>query len=86
MAPSDLERRRRAIADALREAMAAPSLSRTSTWISAESHDSVDSHSDLDHSYPTDPDDGVEERASVPPLERVEAMSEHASRALFGHR
>ena len=63
MAPSDLEQRRLAIADALRAVMAEP--------------------------YPTPAfdrdDDGVEERASVPPLTRAEPMSKPASRALFGH-
>jgi hypothetical protein len=77
VSPSDIERRRLAIAEALRDVMREPA-------------SVADAHlATVTPLLPlaADPDDDlVEQRATVPPLEPAGEMSEIASDVLFGRR
>jgi hypothetical protein len=85
---SELESRRRAIADALREVMTEP-LSDASLPLTLV-HEPVDDYEEADAERSDDPDvveeiDDESTTPAIPPLERLGAMSPVAARALFGH-
>jgi hypothetical protein len=89
---NDLEQRRRAIADALREIMAEPLPARPPTPVDAPDESAVPvpqtSMATSDQAVTEEWDTAeLTERgeAMVPPLESVGSMSRTASLALFGH-
>jgi hypothetical protein len=83
VSPSDIERRRLAIADALRHVMADPApvadeQFATVTPIRLLAPEPMADRAEAD-------DDLVDERASVPPFEPAGEMSAIAAKALFGN-
>jgi hypothetical protein len=81
---SNLDKRRRAIADALRAAMTEPLSAPKRALPSLR--DSLTAHIDWDEvdEIPLE-DDEAAESPPIPPLEIANAMSPTAAQALFGH-
>jgi hypothetical protein len=91
---NDLERRRRAIADALRAAMTEPAVptpakaepaATAATPARPSLREALAAQIDVDEIDPVDPEGDDRAAPPVPPLDLDASLSRQASLALFGH-